>query len=156
MYNYSVRYRSRDTEPLNPWIELPFHDEITLYFNPAQIALLHLGEILSTAEAEYKATYRKESNMNTPGKFEACENQELAEILHNETLESFCTEECGSCQDMGWYGLLEHENRWYICETDNDGFFTYETYETEEEARITWQEIVDSYEAFYNMTEEDA
>jgi hypothetical protein len=57
---------------------------------------------------------------------------------------------------MGWYGLLEHENRWYICETDNDGFFTYETYETEEEARITWQEIVDSYEAFYNMTEEDA
>ena len=93
--------------------------------------------------------------MNTPGKFEACENQELAEILHNETLESFCTEECGSVQDIGWFGLLEHEGSWYICEEDENGFFTYETYATEEEARIIWQEIEDSYETYYSMTEQD-
>jgi hypothetical protein len=101
------------------------------------------------------AQNRKGTNMHTPGKYEACADQELAEILHNETLESWCVEECGTCQDMGWYGLLEHEGSWYICETDNDGFFTYETYETEEEARTIWQEIEDSYETYYDMEREN-
>ena len=90
-----------------------------------------------------------------PGKYETNSDETLAEILDGIISDGFASEVMGSVEDLGHYAKVEHENRLFIVNTDSDGFVDVEEYETETAREAIWQEITDSYETFYNMTEQD-
>lgn len=90
--------------------------------------------------------------MSNPGKFEACQNQELGEYLHQLSLDGL-DNELGDVSDFGFYGLLLNvdgigKNKSYIINEDNDGFFTYETYDTEKDAMAIWGNLEAEYQHF--------
>lgn len=63
-----------------------------------------------------------------PGKFEACEDQALAERLWNITLDGGHESELGSVDEWGWYALVGDTETpgFYILKCDSDGFVTIE------------------------------
>jgi hypothetical protein len=89
-----------------------------------------------------------------PGKFEGNADESLAERLHQMTLDGGPDEETGDVQESGWYGLLidtgEDDAPHAIVEEDSQGFFSYESYENEAEAREAWKKLVEK------MLDEDA
>ena len=59
-----------------------------------------------------------------PGKFEACDDDRLAEVLSGLD----CNEDCGEADTTGWYGLILHRDHGYIVSEDSQGFFSYDYY----------------------------
>lgn len=58
------------------------------------------------------------------GKFEGNANPELAERLHDLTLDGMTTDQFGSVDDIGWHGLIYGDNGMgYIVREDSQGFF---------------------------------
>lgn len=90
-----------------------------------------------------------------PGKYETNKDETLAEILDGIIGDGFASEELGSVDELGHYAKVEHENRFFIVNTDSDGFVDCEEYETETAREAIWTEIVESYETYYSMTEEE-
>jgi hypothetical protein len=110
-----------------------------------------------------------------PGKF----SDPLGEVLHQLTMDG-PDEELGDVQDFGWYGLLANVTReelervseeigagldfdeaglddgpfHFIVSEDNQGFFDYSSFDTEQEANNRWSEIQDEAEEFYLEGEE--
>ena len=80
-----------------------------------------------------------------PGKFEACDDDRLAEVLSGLD----CDEECGSVDELGWYGLILHRNHGYIVEEDSNGFFCYTFYPTSDAAKKTFGQIEAEYSSCY-------
>lgn len=61
----------------------------------------------------------------TLGRYQRCENQSLGEILDEAFASGQGKAETGTIRGNGiWYGLIGH----YICQQDEAGFFTYESY----------------------------
>jgi hypothetical protein len=89
----------------------------------------------------------------TVGKFEACANQELAEKLYDITLDGGCDAELGDVQDFGWYGLIIEDDKAYIVNENNDGFFTYTEYTSMLAARKAWLNIEADYNDFNESIE---
>lgn len=89
-----------------------------------------------------------------PGKFEANESEEIAEALYDLTLGSWFNEQYGDVEHGGWYALFinvtptgGHTSN-YIVEEDNNGFFTYQEYASEEEAYARWFADLAAYESW--------
>ena len=72
-----------------------------------------------------------------PGKFEACDDDRLADVLSGLD----CDEECGSVDELGWYGLILHRNHGYIVSEDSQGFFDYTRYSSKDAAQATFDAI---------------
>ena len=85
-----------------------------------------------------------------PGKFEACDDDRLADVLSGLD----CDEECGSVDELGWYGLILHRNHGYIVEEDSNGFFTYTFYETRGLAQSEYDNISSSIAEEYESQDE--
>jgi len=90
--------------------------------------------------------------MNMPGKFEACDDQLLAQGLYQHVQDGWINDQAGSVSENGvWIGLLESvpftdDNpddgcHSYIVHEDDQGFFTYKEYSTVEEAREKFANI---------------
>jgi hypothetical protein len=90
-----------------------------------------------------------------PGKFEGVPEDIPAEDLYEQVLDGGTVDEIGSVDELGWYGLVERDGRWYIVEEDNYGFFDAEEFGSESEARARWREIEKAYEEF-DSGEDDA
>jgi RIO-like serine/threonine protein kinase len=87
-----------------------------------------------------------------PGKFE--ESGEVGERLYELAMDG-CDDEVGSVQDLGWYGLLigtglQCAPHAIVCE-NIDGFFNFQDYDTEEEARRAWDDVLADYEDYYEQ-----
>lgn len=96
--------------------------------------------------------------MGRPGKFEGNSDEELAERLYENTLESGQEEDFGSVDEGGWFALVadyqsigEQTDRLYIVEQDSQGFFTIiftheddsvvrKHFERMEEEQAAWEE----------------
>ena len=85
-----------------------------------------------------------------PGKFEACDDDRLADVLSGLD----CDEECGSVDELGWYGLILHRNHGYIVEEDSNGFFTYTFYEMRGMAQSEYDNISSSIAEEYESQDE--
>jgi len=72
-----------------------------------------------------------------PGKFEACDDDRLADVLSDLD----CDEECGSVDELGWYGLILHRDHGYIVSEDSQGFFDYTHYSSKDAAQSTFDAI---------------
>ena len=91
-----------------------------------------------------------------PGKFEACADEDVGRTLHEMSLDG-CCETVGDVADFGHFCLLtgtgiagaEHA----IVEEDGQGFVTYTTFDTEEDAREAFAEVEREAEEFYNACE---
>lgn len=96
----------------------------------------------------HKPTTICDGNCSRPGKFEGNECGELASRLWEASLDG-ADEECGESGTTGWYGLLVGLDtnddpalpRFAIVSEDSQGFVSYETFPTEEEARETFDAI---------------
>ena len=101
--------------------------------------------------------------MGNPGKFEANENQTIAEKLEKITLNGFHDNELGDVENFGWYALILNFKEFnfqtigksYIVNQDNYGFFTYTEFETENEAQKAWSELENEYEQYESENEEN-
>ena len=83
-----------------------------------------------------------------PGKFEGNGSRRLATALYNLTLDGLSTE-LGDVQDFGWYGLVERKHgSSYIVHEDSQGFFDYDHYTSEKNARKDWAKLEKEYEEF--------
>jgi hypothetical protein len=71
------------------------------------------------------------------GKFEACDDDRLAEVLYSISLDG-CDDSCGEAEYFGWYGLILHRKHGYVVSEDSQGFFCYERFETKEEAQTAF------------------
>lgn len=102
-----------------------------------------------------------------PGKFEGNESLEVSEYLYDIIGDSMQDDEIGDVESFGWHALItdipsfrstldplqnelyEMKNvefqPAYIVLEDNDGFFTYRGFDSNDEARQTWSEIVQIY-----------
>jgi hypothetical protein len=72
-----------------------------------------------------------------PGKFEACDDERLAEVLCGIETDS----DCGEADTTGWYGLVLHRDHGYVISEDANGFFDYQYYETRERAQRAYDRI---------------
>jgi hypothetical protein len=72
-----------------------------------------------------------------PGKFEACDDDRLAEVLSGLD----CNEDCGEADTTGWYGLILHRDHGYIVSEDSQGFFDYTRYSSKDAAQSTFDAI---------------
>lgn len=59
-----------------------------------------------------------------PGKFEANEDQALAEHLYGICGDGFQSDEIGDAATTGWFALIFDEGAGYIVREDSNGFFT--------------------------------
>lgn len=87
------------------------------------------------------------------GKFEGNTDQDLAEYLHHLSLDGCLDRELGDVQDFGWYGLLLSvmgigKMKSYIIHENNDGFFDYTTYDTQDLSLEAWATLESEYEDF--------
>jgi len=101
-----------------------------------------------------------------PGKFEGEGN--LGEWLYQQTMDG-SNDELGDVEGFGWYGLLlfskpvlvreDGEDAYTfqaaICSEGNTGFFSAETYDTEEEANDVWAKIEAEYAEFEGASDEE-
>ena len=90
-----------------------------------------------------------------PGKFEACGDSRLADVLYGITLESGCVEEIGSVDELGWYGIIENRDHAYIVEEDSQGFFDYTRYDTIRAAHTVFSKLWDMYDEYYHGEDEE-
>ena len=72
-----------------------------------------------------------------PGKFEACDDDRLAEVLSGLD----CDQSCGDVQTTGWYGLILHRDHGYIVSEDSQGFFDYTRYSSKDAAQSAFDAI---------------
>jgi hypothetical protein len=62
-----------------------------------------------------------------------------------------CDEDLGSVDGFGWFGLLllgrdEHGNEpWAILHEDSQGFKSATPYDTEQDARVVWDDLMTKY-----------
>jgi hypothetical protein len=87
-----------------------------------------------------------------PGKFEGNENEQLAELLHEASLNGELDEEIGSVDELGWYGRFidRVDLFYYILNEDSQGFFSYEQYPDLPSMNQAWEEIESMYATFDN------
>jgi hypothetical protein len=91
-----------------------------------------------------------------PGKFEACEDQDLGEALYQLVNDGGCDDELGDVQDFGWYGLVlpdDAGNAGYILFEDNNGFFEYQGPYTALEVNDLWRDLQAQYQEFIDGSE---
>jgi hypothetical protein len=93
--------------------------------------------------------------MGYPGKFEGNEDQDVAEILYDATMNGMQDEEVGDVQETGmWSGIFrgvevrdgELQDGFpggYIVQEDEQGFFTYTEFEDDEELEKSWEWIME-------------
>jgi hypothetical protein len=105
--------------------------------------------------------------MADPGKFEGNEDQDVAEILYDATLNGMVDEEAGDVQEHGmWSGIFrgvevedgelkDGASGGYIVQEDEQGFFTYAEYDTDEELNEEWDRILATYEEMDEESGED-
>lgn len=92
-----------------------------------------------------------------PGKFEANESLEIAEALYSYSLGGFVDEQFGSVDENGyWEGLIQNHimngplmKPGYIVIEDNLGFFTYQIFDSHEEAWSKYLADLAAYESHY-------
>jgi hypothetical protein len=89
-----------------------------------------------------------------PGKFEGCADDRLAEVLYSISTGGGCTEEIGSVDELGWFGLIIHRKHAYIVSEDSQGFYDYAYYETKEEAQKEYDKIESAIADEYDEPEE--
>ena len=97
--------------------------------------------------------------MGRPGKFEACENQDIAERLHDISLDG-CCDECGDVCEVGHHYCLLIDTgipgaEFVILEEDGQGFVTYETFDTKEEAIGAFAQHEYFVDSFYEDEEDE-
>jgi len=80
-----------------------------------------------------------------PGKFERCPDEKIGEQLYAMTLDGHCDDECGSVDELGWYGLLGYTGiegaEHVVVKESTDGFFSYEAFDTDVEAEGVFSEV---------------
>jgi hypothetical protein len=93
--------------------------------------------------------------MGYPGKFEGNEDQDVAEILYDATMNGMQDEEAGDVQETGmWSGIFrgvevrdgELQDGFpggYIVQEDEQGFFTYTEFDDDEELEKSWEWIME-------------
>ena len=74
------------------------------------------------------------------GKFEGVGSEHIARVLYNLCGISGQDEETRS--NNTWYGLIKGKKHWFIVYEDNQGFFDYDLYITEEDVNQAWLNIV--------------
>ena len=75
----------------------------------------------------------------------------ISEKLNDVAMNGFAEEEYGSCQDEGfWSALIITDDLYGIIEEDSQGFVDYEIFDTEEETRRRWEELVSNWEQHYH------
>lgn len=68
---------------------------------------------------------------------------EVSEKLNDVAMHGFAEDEYGSCQEDGfWSALIVTDDLFGIIEEDDQGFVSYETYDSEGVARRQWAEYV--------------
>jgi hypothetical protein len=93
-----------------------------------------------------------------PGKFEGNEDERVAEILYDFIMESGQDEESGDIQETGFWSAIfrgievrpDDEPQiqdgfpgGYIVEEDEQGFFTYTEFDSDEELEKSWNSILE-------------
>jgi hypothetical protein len=116
----------------------------------------------------YGKTSRKENLM--PGKFEGNEDERVAEILYDSTMEGGQDEESGDIQETGiWSALIrgievrpgdtpEIQDGFpggYIVQEDEQGFFTYTEFDSDEKLEESWNYILEQDEKFQSEGESE-
>jgi hypothetical protein len=88
-----------------------------------------------------------------PGKFEGNVSRRISEVLYDIVMESGHDDELDFGGDNGyvnWYGLiLAFEGKHYIVHENNQGSFTYEEFETEEDVIGVWEKLRADLEEMY-------
>jgi hypothetical protein len=88
-----------------------------------------------------------------PGKFEGNVSRRVSEALYDIVMESGHDDELDFGGDNGyvnWYGLiLAFEGKHYIVHENNQGSFTYEEFETEEDVIGVWEKLRADLEEMY-------
>lgn len=85
-----------------------------------------------------------------PGKFEGCDDDRLAEVLYGCDTDA----DCGSVDELGWYGLILHRDHGYIISEDGNGFFCYEYHDTKEDAQAEFARIESAIAEEYEAADE--
>jgi hypothetical protein len=105
--------------------------------------------------------------MSYPGKFEGNEDQEVAEILYDATMNGMQDEEAGDVQEHGMWSaifrgveiedgeLKDGATGGYIVQEDEQGFFSYAEYEDDDELNEEWNRIMATYEEMDEEAGED-
>jgi hypothetical protein len=93
--------------------------------------------------------------MADPGKFEGNEDQDVAEVLYDATMNGMQDEEVGDVSETGmWSGIFrgvevrdgELQDGFpggYIVQEDEQGFFTYTEFDDDEELEKSWEWILE-------------
>jgi hypothetical protein len=105
--------------------------------------------------------------MGDPGKFEGAEDQDVAEILHDATLNGMHDEEAGDVNETGMWSAIfrgvevrdgELQDGFpggYIVQEDEQGFFTYTEFDSDEEIESSWEWILEQDRAWRGEEEEE-
>jgi hypothetical protein len=105
--------------------------------------------------------------MGEPGKFEGNEDQDVAEILYDATMNGMQDEEVGDVSETGmWSGIFrgvevrdgelqDGFSGGYIVQEDEQGFFTYTEFEDDEELEKSWEWILDQDREMRGEEEDD-
>lgn len=85
-------------------------------------------------------------------KFKNCENIELAEVLYEQANLEVADQFGSVYSESGWVALItndlgEFPDEAYIVQEDEDGYFTYEAFASEEMAREKFNTLCEEYEA---------
>ena len=103
------------------------------------------------AEARAEAIRRRTPETPGPGRYQLCDDRELAEILDFLSGDqSYQDEQVGSVDEGGWYARVGR----FVCEVDSQGFFWYMDYEEDWNAQKAFARIEAEYEA-QHLFEED-
>jgi hypothetical protein len=91
-----------------------------------------------------------EDHERYPGKFEV--SGAVGERLHEMVNDSFHQDEYSLGDGGGWFGLIINTGLecapHAVLSEDSDGFFTYTTFDTSEEARTEWDKMVEREEVW--------
>lgn len=102
------------------------------------------------------------------GKFEGNEDEDVAKILHDATMNGMVDEEVGDVTEYGmWSGIMrgvevidgelkDAESGGYIVQEDEYGFFSYGEYEDDEELNEEWERILATYDEIDRDIDADA
>ena len=75
----------------------------------------------------------------------------VSEKLNDVAMNGFAEEEYGSCQEESfWSALIITDNLYGILIEDSQGFVDYCTYDTEQETRNRWDELVTGWEQTFH------
>lgn len=91
-----------------------------------------------------------------PGKFEGNGSRRLSEALYNLVGDGCASNELGDVEGFGWYGLIARKHgSSYIVSEDSQGFFGYNEYDTEQDARKDWKTLEAEYAQFEEQCEKE-